>query len=61
MLLMLQICVLIYHQILARFLLIQNSACECVNKNLLWSCYDDFTNFRVVAMSKKRIYIWADI
>lgn len=33
----------------------KSTACECVNINFLWNCYGDFTNFRVVAVTKKRI------
>lgn len=51
---MLQISVLTYHQILAGFLHLQKYS-ECVNIDLLWNCSGDFTNFRVVAVTKKRI------
>lgn len=33
----------------------KSTVCECVNINLLWNFHGDFTNFKAVAVTKKRI------
>lgn len=53
MLLMLQISVLTIKYLLD-FYTSKTTACECVNINLLWNCYGDFTYVTVVAMTKER-------